>query len=81
MTVNINYNKAQSESQKKQILDYLLLGCKITPKECNDMFQCMKLSTRASELIREGWQIQKKMITVPSGKRVMQYWIENKEKK
>lgn len=71
--ININQNKAQTESQKQMILEHLLTGCSITTLEALMWFNCMKASNRVSELKDQGWPIQTKIIDTDSHKRVAQY--------
>lgn len=70
-------NTNVTDSQKRMILEYLLTGCPLTGSEGYAMFGCMKVNSRVSDLIREGFNIKKKPITVKNrfGKevRVMQY--------
>jgi hypothetical protein len=70
---NHNLNIRHCETQKQQILEWLLLGLPITPMEALQMFGTFKLSTRCSELIADGFPIQKETITLENGKRVTKY--------
>lgn len=71
--MNTNPNKKHTETQKQQILEWLLLGLSLTPWEAIKYFGCTKLATRCSEFIREGWPIKKEWVTVNSGKKVKTY--------
>ena len=77
--MNINPNPQRSLSQKKRILRFLESGHTLTPLDALQYFGTMKLGTRISELISEGYDIKKKMVTVftVGGKtaRVMSYSI------
>jgi|JI9StandDraft_1071089.scaffolds.fasta_scaffold222314_2 hypothetical protein len=71
----------QIESQKKAILNYLLTGCKMTGLEALKICGCIKASNRISELIEEGFDIQKQMIKIKTKfgeKRVAQYYLPSK---
>ena len=66
-------------SQADQILEYLKAGNKITPLEALNMFQCFRLGGRIYDLKKLGHDIEKKMIEMPSGKHVAQYFIPRRE--
>jgi hypothetical protein len=74
-TININLNEAVTESQRMRILEFLLTGCPLTGAEAYEWFGTMKLSTRISEIVRDGWPIQSRTIVTKSGKRVSQYYL------
>ena len=61
-------------SQKERILNYLLTGRSLTGLQALYKFGSFKLSSRCSELISEGYSIQKKMVH-KDGKSFMKYWI------
>lgn len=67
----------QTETQKAMILEWLLVGLKLTPSKAWVFMGCSKLSTRCSELIQDGFPIQKRFVKVKNryGKdvHVMQY--------
>jgi len=68
----------QTESQKQQILNDLMLGIKLTGLDILKNYGCLKSSNRISELRQEGYTIKKKMIEVKTKfgtKRVAQYSI------
>lgn len=73
--MDINENKASSESQNAKILEWLLQGNKITALEALKEFQCFRLASRIHDLRDKGWTIDKEMIILPNGKRVAQYSI------
>lgn len=62
-----------TEPQNKAILEYLSKGNKLTPLDALEMFNTWSLSSRISDLKKQGHNIDKVMITVNSGKRVAQY--------
>lgn len=66
----------QTESQKQQILNDLMLGLKLTGLDILKNYGCIKASNRISELTAEGHKIKRKMIEVKTKfgtKRVAQY--------
>jgi len=70
------------DSQKQMILSDLMLGLKLTGLDILKNYGCIKASNRISELIQEGYTIEKKMIDVKTKfgiKRVCQYWIDAKK--
>jgi hypothetical protein len=64
------------DSQKLAILDYLKAGNRITPLEALDKFRCMRLGGRVYDLKKDGFEIEREMVTVPSGKRVASYKLK-----
>jgi GTP cyclohydrolase II len=62
-------------TQRGSILIYLQAGNAITDIEALRLFQCRRLAARILELKRMGHQVQSRMITLMSGKRVAEYWI------
>lgn len=60
-------------SQKEAILGYLRAGNRITPLVALEKFKCMRLGARCWELKRDGFQIEREMVRVPSGKKVAEY--------
>lgn len=68
-------NGVNPESQEGRILKYLRGGNKITALEALDKFQCMRLGAVIYNLKKRNFKIDSKMIEVPSGKRVKQYWL------
>lgn len=71
MTTEITMTEKQS--QQKKILEYLSKGHTLTPIQAIDVAGTMKLATRISELIRQGYPIVKEWYRTPSGKKVMSY--------
>lgn len=52
------------KSQKDLILAYLEQNGSITPLEAQKLFGCMRLGARIWDLRRDGYDIQKEMVTV-----------------
>lgn len=74
---NVNLNKEESKSQKKQILAYLQKGKSLTQMEALNLFGCFRLASRICELREEGVNIKTERRVVPSGKTVASYYIQN----
>lgn len=72
---NINENAASSATQGEKILNYLMEGHTITAIEALNLFGCLRLASRISDLVhKEGYIIYKEMIKDPkTGKRYAQY--------
>jgi hypothetical protein len=64
-----------TESQCKQILDFLLTGCTLTTWDAIRHFKCTRISARVHDLRNKGYDIQTEMIRVASGK-VAQYSLK-----
>ena len=60
-------------SQTAAILQHLQQGNTLTVLSALQLFGCMALSQRVSELKREGEPIKSEMVAVESGKRVARY--------
>lgn len=73
---NINPNETTSQSQSKQILAALQRGDRLTHLDAERRFKCLRLGARIYDLKQQGHEIDSQMITVPSGKRVKQYFME-----
>lgn len=73
---NINLNKKESESQCRQIAEYLEKGYSITSLEALKLFNCMRLASRIWDLRERGYNIGKKIITTPTNKRVCEYFLQ-----
>lgn len=68
--------KDEKFSQREQIKEWLEDGNTITPLQALRLFGTMKLSTRIGELIRiDKMTIQKQMIALGNGKRIMMYYL------
>lgn len=74
--MNINPNEKSSQSQNAKILAHLKNGGRITSLSALDDFGCLRLSARIKDLRDLGHNIQSVFITVPSGKKVKQYFME-----
>jgi len=69
-----------TESQRAEILDWMLDGNRITPLEALRRFGCMRLGARILELKKIGCQIEDRFIEIidpdtGKTKRVKEYWI------
>ena len=64
----------KTESQEKQILNYLQSGKSITQLEALNMFDCMRLSARIYRLKKRGHNIKTEMIE-ENGKRFAKYYL------
>lgn len=64
----------QKQTQAQRILRHLEAGRKLTPIDALNRYGCMRLAARISDLKKEGWDIQKKMID-KNGKQYAQYWL------
>ena len=69
-----------TESQRTQILDWMLKGHRITGLEALRRFGCMRLGARILELKKIGCQIEDRFIEIidpdtGKTKRVKEYWI------
>lgn len=61
-------------------MEYLRMGYRITPLEALTSFQSMRLGAVIFSLKKKGHVIESKMVTVPSGKHVKQYWLVRRER-
>ena len=73
---NINENAQSSASQCNMIAAYLEKGFSITSLEALNLFGCLRLASRICDLRERGYNIGKKKITLPNGKRVCEYFLE-----
>ena len=64
-------------SQCEDILDWMKKGNKITQLDATFKFGCTRLASRIGEL-KKDHDIKDRMIKVPSGKSVKEYWMETK---
>jgi len=62
------------ESQNKMIKAHLESGQTITAIEALTQYQCFRLASRISDLKKSGYLVDKRMIELPNGKRVAQYF-------
>jgi len=65
----------QGGTQTELILAHFKTGASLTHLEALDLFASNRLAARVCELKAAGYNIQKEMIEVPSGKRVARYWL------
>ena len=61
--------------QWRQIVNHMLSGKSITSMQAFRLYSITRCSDRVRDARAKGYQIQSKMITLPSKKRVAQYWI------
>lgn len=61
-----------TESQTKQIAEYLIQGNRLTPLEALNLFGCLRLSGRIFDLREQGMNIKTDIITV-NNKNIAQY--------
>lgn len=75
--MNDNENLQSSESQKKMILAYLMDGHRITSLEALNMFGCMRLASRISDIRRDHPELNIKVdrIETATKKKVAQYYV------
>lgn len=64
------------DSYKAKILAHLKTGATLEPMTALNLWGCWSLSQRITELKQDGYPIQSRMTTAPSGKRHAVYWIE-----
>lgn len=67
------------DTQREQILRHLQHVGPITPLEALQLYNCMRLGARIDDLRRQGHCIVTRMVVVPSGKRVAEYHIPEKQ--
>lgn len=75
--MNDNSNIESSESQNKKILDYLKKGNRLTSLEALNMFGCMRLASRISDIRKNHPDINIVVdrIETATKKKVAQYYI------
>lgn len=79
INTNDEFLKEESnESQCNRILTHLQEGKTITSLEALNLFRCMRLASRISDLRRRGHSIVSERIKTQSGKYVAQYRLEDK---
>jgi len=66
--------ETNTNSQEKQILNYLQSGKSITQMEALNLFDCMRLSARVHRLNKRGHNIKTLMIE-ENGKRFAKYYL------
>ena len=75
--MNNNLNLKSSSSQNTAIAKFLEEGNTITSLLALKLFGCMRLASRISDLRMRGYNIQVSTITLPNGKRVAEYKLNN----
>lgn len=70
---NINPNEKQSQSQNAQILAWLESGRTLTTLQALELFGCIRLGARISELRSRGANIKTDWMITSTGKRVALY--------
>ena len=75
--MNDNQNLESSESQNKRIFAYLMEGHRITNLEALNLFGCMRLASRISDIRRDHPEVNIKvdMIETATKKKVAQYYV------
>ena len=75
--MNDNPNIESSESQNKRILDYLKKGNRLTSLEALNMFGCMRLASRISDIRKNHPDINIVVdrIETETKKKVAQYYV------
>jgi len=68
-------NEESAATQCNRILEHLKKGLTITSLEALQMFGCMRLASRISDLRKRGENIVVERVKTNSGKRVAQYKI------
>lgn len=63
-------------TQSQTLLNALRNGERLTVLTALQKYGCYALSQRIGELKREGHQIQTRMVRLPNGKQVAEYWLE-----
>ena len=64
-----------TETQNKQILNWLKSGRSITGMTALEQFGCWSLSRRICDLKDAGNTIESQFIKLDNGKRIKEYWI------
>ena len=65
-----------TESQTKQIHDYLIAGNSLTALEALALFKCWRLASRIYDISRKGIAVKREMVLTSSGKRIAKYSIQ-----
>lgn len=65
-----------TKPQKELLLDYLLQGNRPTVNEALQELGIYALSQRVGDLKRAGIPVKSRFITMPTGKRVKEYWLD-----
>ena len=80
MKDNFNENELHCFSQERKILYYMLRGNRITALDALQYFNCERLAARIADIRKKGHDVKSEFVTLRSGKRIKQYWIEDKYK-
>lgn len=73
--MNINENHKSSASQTDRILEYLLAGNSITSLEALNLFGCIRLASRISDIKARGYLVYSEFIKTPTDKKVKRYYL------
>lgn len=75
--MNVNDNTQSSESQEKQIFSYMMDGNRITSLEALQLFGCIRLASRISDIRRNHPEVNIKVerIETATKKKVAQYYV------
>lgn len=67
----------ETESQTGAILAHLLSGKAINPLQALNDYKCFRLGARIWDIRKAGYNVERQMIRVASGKRVAPYRLVN----
>lgn len=75
--MNVNDNIQSSESQNKRIFAHMMDGKRITSLEALQLFGCMRLASRISDIRRDHPEVNIKVerIETATKKKVAQYYV------
>lgn len=75
--MNVNDNTQSSESQNKRIFAHMMDGNRITSLEALQLFGCMRLASRISDIRRNHPEVNIKVerIETATKKKVAQYYV------
>lgn len=65
-------------TQNEMILNHLVKGFSLTPRQALESFGCMRLAARINDLRKEGHNIERRLVKVYTRNgetNVAQYWI------
>lgn len=77
---NDNPNISESRTQCNQIKAWLEGGNTITSLEALKRFGCMRLASRIWDLRDRGMDIGKRRVVTPTGKTVVEYYLNDNSK-
>lgn len=78
MKENFNQNAAFGFSQERKIMGHMFRGNRITPLDALNLYGCERLAARVADIKKRGIDVKSEYVTLPNGKRVKSYWIEDK---